>query len=476
MKNILPKSSFARGVGVLAGGTTGAQVLLIIAAPLLTRLYTPEEFGVLAVYTGLLALLSVVASLRYEIAIPLPECHTEACNLLILSFLTVIFISLFTGFLVLFWADELAMALGAPQLARYFWLLPIGVFLSGIYNVLNYWAVRMKAFSDIAATRINQAVATLAIQLIGFKLGSLALLLGQAVGRGVGSVRLLRSFAREGEYKNWSWKGVRQMAVEHKRLPFFSTWSALFNTAGIQLPPLMLAIYFGSSSAGLYSLAHRILALPMAVLGGAVAKVFFGNASEAHRGGHLKELVRKTHAALVGIAMPVSLTLVLAAPDLFSMIFGEEWKQAGEFAQWMAPWLYLVFITSPLTALFTIMKKEQQLMFFEASLLLLRVGAIILGARFGGILGSIILFSLVSAFSRVGILLWICFKSGNTLRSFLHPTASSFIKSLLCLLPLGSALSLTEDLLWMITSLVTSLLLLMLYYFIIFRGLVSNES
>lgn len=182
IKKLCPQNSFARGVSILVGGTAGAQALMILAAPLLTRLYTPEYFGLLAVYSGLLAIFAVVASLQYELAIPLPESNSEAANVLVLSLLVVILMTGISAIMVLVAGEQMADVLNTPKLASYFWLLPLGVFLSGIYNIFNYWAVRTQAFGDIARTRVSQTLVTLVVQLLGFKLGGIALLLGQTGG------------------------------------------------------------------------------------------------------------------------------------------------------------------------------------------------------------------------------------------------------------------------------------------------------
>ncbi len=179
LRRLLPKNAFARGFSVLVGGTAGAQLLTVLAAPLLTRLYSPEDFGLLAVYASLLALIGVVSSLRYELAIPLPEDDVEAANVAVLSLILVGISTLLSGALVWQLGPAIADALSVPALADYFWLLPAGVLLGGAYTVFNYWSVRTKRFSTIASTRIRQSLATLAIQLAVFKLGGLVLLLGR---------------------------------------------------------------------------------------------------------------------------------------------------------------------------------------------------------------------------------------------------------------------------------------------------------
>jgi O-antigen/teichoic acid export membrane protein len=468
---LLPKSTFARGVSVLVGGTAGAQLLMVLAAPLLTRLYTPEDFGLLAVYAGLLALFTVVASLRYELAIPLPESNAEAANVLVLSLLVVLLMTGISAIMVLLTGEQIALALESPKLANYFWLLPLGVLLSGIYNVFNYWAVRTKHFGDIARTRISQTLATLAVQLLGYKSGGIALLFGQAGGQGVGSLRLARSALKHKEFNSWSWAGVGAAAKRYKQFPIFSTWSGLFNTAGTQLPPLMFAAFFSAGAAGLYALAHRVLAMPMSILGDAIGKVFFSNAAEAYREGRLAPMVEKVHRKLAEIAMPATLLLVIAGPELFAFAFGHNWREAGEFARYMAPWLYMVFITSPLSTLFSVLERQRLGMLFQAALLVIRLAAILVGAYWlQALLPTVILFSLVSAFFWVGFLVWVCLVSGNQLSAIAKPTLVAFSKALACLLPVLLAVLINPiNPIWLYLALCGTGFLLAIYYFLLFR-------
>lgn len=468
---LLPKSTFARGVSVLVGGTAGAQLLMVLAAPLLTRLYTPEDFGLLAVYAGLLALFGVVSSLRYEVAIPLPESNAEAANVLVLSLLVVLVMTSISAIMVFIIGEDVVKALNSPGLGKYFWLLPVGVLFSGIYKVFNYWAVRTKAFGDIAKTRITQTLATLAVQLVGYKMGSFALLAGQAGGQGIGSVRLARAASKHQEIQSWSWPGVLVAAKRYKDFPLFSTWGGLFNTAGIQMPPLMFAAFFSASAAGLYALAHRVLAMPMTLLGEAIGKVFFSNAAEAYREGRLAPLVEKVHRMLAEIAMPATLMLIIAAPEVFALVFGESWAEAGEFARYMAPWLYMVFITSPLSTLFSVLERQRLSMAFQAALLVVRLVAILIGAYWlQALLPTVMLFSLVSTLFWLGFLIWVCVASGNQLSAIVMPTVIALGKGTTCLLPLLLIVVLKPwNLLWLYLALITSGVLLARYYLLLFR-------
>ncbi len=471
IRGLLPKNAFVRGLGVLVFGTASAQILLVLAAPVLTRLYTPADFGLLAAYTSLLALMGVISSLRYELAIPLPEDNIEAANITILSLLLVFISTALTAILVLMLGKSIAELLGVPVLANYVWLLPVGVLLSGTYTVFNYWSVRNKHFSRIAGTRFTQAIVTLAIQLTIFKLGGISLLLGQVAGQSAGTTSLTRPALSTPEFRQVSWGGVKRAAVRYKRFPIFSTWEGFSNTAGAQLPPILFAALFNPAVAGLYALANRVMSLPISLVGGAIDQVFFSKAAEAHRVGKLGPLFEQLHSKLAHISFAPILLLMLLGPDLFILVFGEDWRQAGEFAIWMGPWLYLTFVSSPLSTLIAVTEQIKKGLVFQLVLLLSRLGAISFGAWLGDPKLTIILFSGANSLCYIGFLFLLAQIAGSSLRKIIQPTLNAGGIAIGCALPVLIALSAPEfcgDL--MLHMLAFSVLLVVFNYWWLFKG------
>jgi len=464
LTRLLPKSQFARSVGVLVGGTASAQLLLILAAPLLTRLYTPDDFGLLAVYAGLLSIIAVIASLRYELAIPLPKSDQEAAHVVALSLLIVAAMTIVCGVIVFIYGELIAAQLGVPRLAYYFWLLPLGVFLTGNYQVFNYWAIRTKRFSAVAGTRMRQAIVAVAIQIIGFKAGGVALLLGHAGGQGMGAFRLGKQALAEPEHRRVSWAGIKQAASAHRRFPLFSMIAALANSGGKQLLPIMLAVLFGSAAAGLFFLAQRIVFLPSGMLSGAIGQVYLSGAAEARRNGDLGRLTEETHDKLTRIAMPVALLLLIVSPDLFTYIFGSIWSEAGEYARYMVPWLYMQFCTSALTV-FLVTGHQHYGLVMQLVLLTAQVLALVLGKYIGTVLGAVQLFSIVSAIVYLFFLWLKLIVSGASVLTAFRSHGKAFLNSLLPSAPLVLAVSLASSRMQFLGFVAITLLLYVRMYY-----------
>ena len=436
MSQVKQGTSFRGDVLRLVSGTAGAQALSALAAPLLARLFTPGDYGMLAVYSSLLALVSVVACLRYELAIPLPESEQDAADLVGVCLLCVGLASVLSSGVVLVWGEVACVRLGVPRLAGYMWLLPVGVLLGGLYTTFNYWCTRTKRFGTIANTRWKQSLAAILIQCGAFKLGALALLLGQVAGQSAGALSLARPVYRLSVFKRVSIPGLGAVIRRYRRFPLYSLGAGLANTGSLQLPPLMFAAFFGSSSAGIYALSYRILQLPMTLVGNAIGQVFFANAVEARRDGFLGKLVADLHRKLAYLGLPPSLILIFSGPELFAFVFGEEWRMAGECARWLAPWLYLVFVSSPMSTLFSVVERQDQSLTFQLVLLVARCGAIVLGAQFGGFLFSLKVFAGVSTVCLIGFLLWLGRMAGNRTDVMIRPSLSALMWGAVCVAPL----------------------------------------
>jgi O-antigen/teichoic acid export membrane protein len=433
--NILPRNPFAQGVGVLASGTAGAQVLALIAAPLLTRLYSPEDYGLLGVFTSVFALISVISSLRYELAIPLPEDDGEAANVASLSLILVVGSTLLTVVLVLFLRQPVADLLGVSELAEALWLLPVGVLFGGAYNIFNYWAVRSKRFGVIAGTKLRQALAILAIQLGAFKLGNIALVLGQVTGQGIGTTSLSRAALTNTGFRRVNWQGIAIAAIRFRQFPLFSTWGAFVDTASTRLPLVVLFGVFGPSAAGFLSISERVLQMPASLIGGAIGQAFLSSAPNANRSGNLQILVQKVSYQLIHIGLPPAMLIFFISPDAFSLLFGENWRQAGEIASWMTPWVYFQFISSPLSMTFAVTEKLNLFLWWQSILLFANGVAVVIGVFSNNLLISIVILSAANSACYAFLLAWIARLSGNSLAAIFRPLIFAAMLAVLCSAP-----------------------------------------
>lgn len=352
LKGYVTKNSFARGVTVLAGGTAVAQLITIAVLPLLTRIYSPDDFSVLAVFTSVLALISVVSCLRFEIAIPIPKGKKQAKELLALSLLSVLCITLLTFLVILLFENQIH-AITKDRLRGYLWLIPLGVLLSGLYAAFQYWATREKNFVLISKTRMTQAISGASAQVgLGYiGITPLGLLLGQLLNVGAGAWRLAGSYSQKNTPLNQeiSSAGLKKTLQEYDKYPKYSTFEALSNSAAVQVPILLIASYAAGPEVGFIMLAIRLLSAPMGLIGGAVAQVYLSEAPAHYQKGELLSFTRKTVWNLAKVGAPPIFLAGVSAPFLVPIIFGAEWVRAGNLIVWMVPWFFMQFVSSPVS-------------------------------------------------------------------------------------------------------------------------------
>lgn len=414
-----PSSSFAGNVLKLATGSVFAQGLGVLVAPIVTRLFAPEAFGVAALFVSITGVIGVVACLRYELSIMLPKTDEEAANLLGVS---LCFVLIITGIsaLIIFWVDDdVVRLLNSPELKNYLWLVPIAVFFNGIFLALNYWNSRTKHFGRLSIARVVASVTTQATKLsagfAGYLSGGVLIATG-ILGSIVSTFALGWQIWRNDRHLlkvNIRCKRMIAGLKRHKRFPIYSSWSALLNTASQHLPVIILAFYFSPKIVGFYALGRTVLGMPMNLVGGAIAQVFFQKASEAHnRNGNLSKVVEEVFKRLVSLGIFPILLLTLIGEDLFIVAFGARWAEAGVYVQILSLLIFFQFISSPISALVSVLEKQGYGLFINSALFSTRAVSLIIGGMTGDIRFTLFLFTITGVACYGFHCFWLISKAG----------------------------------------------------------------
>lgn len=382
--NALPGGEFVRGAAAIAGATGAAQLIVIVASPIITRLYTPVEYGAYAVVGVFLTLLLAVASLRYELAIPLPRTDEHAAA--VVGLCAVITTAISVALLPVAWlaGPAILAATGAVALSPYVLLVPFGVAAGAYFQALTSWMLRLKAFREIAAVRITQSAVVVAFQ-IGLGLvraGALGLLIGSIGGSVAAVARLAFVTWRRSEpaFRSVKAQDVRDAAGRFRRFPIFSSPSIVINLLGLEAPLLWIVAAYGADTGGQFALAQRVVALPVAVLAAAVGQVYFAEAARVARDrpGSIAGLFGKTTRSLVLISAVPFVLGAIAAPWLFPVIFGEAWRTAGVFVAVLAPMYFLMFVTWPTGGTLDVLERQDLHLLRELGRLVLVGGVIVI--------------------------------------------------------------------------------------------------
>ncbi len=407
------KDSFIKRASQLFAGNLFAQLLVICSAPILTRLFTPEELGILGLFIAISFILSSITTMRYESALVVEKSQVgkQAITALCLIFL---FLTLSSYALIIYSLFLLDINIAQLDiLGNYILILPLSIFCISLYRLLTFLAIRAQELKKIGSTRFQQSFFMVSSQsmfgILNFGFGGL--IIGQLIGLSAGIARLLDLISFQKIYRVFRYKKrhIFYIASKYKRFFKFSLPGDLLNIGSIQLPVIILASLFSPIVSGFYVLAERVFRSPIAMISDALSKSILSVASEANRKGELENFSILFMKPIIKISLLVFILFSYFAPEIFSFIFGPDWRDAGIYASMMTPLFWSIFVFVPALALMTILQLQKLEFFFQSSLLVFSIAGIIVGYFQSNIELSISLFSIAGFLTYSFFGLWTLF-------------------------------------------------------------------
>jgi len=374
----------------MVAGTALGQAASIVLSPVLTRLYTPEQFGYLSVYTAALTILGVVASLGFELAIPIAATELEMANLLALSLGTVASLTIGVALAAELLPQQAFDVLWLGALASHRYLLPVGFLCLGGYYVAVAAATRLGAFRDIAATRVSQGVTGPVSQILLALLGAgtPGLAIGYVLGQSSGTLLLISRVKRLAPAVTTavSWHGVCAAARRFARFPLFASWSRLFEMAGGgTILFVLISSCYSSEIAGYMFLIERVIARPLLIISTSLLQVITGEAGldvkndPARLRRRFWQVIPKQFvlaAGWIGLAN-------LVAGWAFPLVFGEQWDPAIPCLHALSIGYLALMVLHPASTLLQIMERQVLAAAWQATRLALIVASVIVPWRLG---------------------------------------------------------------------------------------------
>ena len=379
IKKIVPKSNFAKNVLTLMTGTTIAQAIPIAITPILTRMYSPEDFGVLALFVAITAIMGSVANGRYELAIMLPTEDDDAINIAAMGLLIATVLSVVLFFPAIFLNDYIIEKLDNQFIGFWLYFVPPVVWLLGLYNILNYLNNRKKSYKDMAKATVYKSVAQAAVQLgIGaVKATASGLISGQIVSNLVANTRLALNVKRQYKLSKISWLEMKRLAKRYIDFPKYSMWATLSNTLSYQLLNMLITVFYSVATLGFYSLAQRILGMPSSLVGDSIGRVYFQQATlEKNKTGKAVKIFKSTTKKLMVLSCAFFIPLYFVLPLVFAIAFGEEWRIAGEYSQLILPIFVFRFVSAALSNTNNVFEKQGLALTWQIGLLILSMATL----------------------------------------------------------------------------------------------------
>ena len=401
---------FIRNTAVLAGGNILAQLISVALIPVITRIYSTEQFGEFSIIAAIAMMLIPISSLRYNAAILLPDKIEDSKALLYLSIFVNFNVIAVLLLIVWIFNIEIARLLGIGD-ASLLYFIPAIVLLGGYQIIAEAWALRKKAFITISIAGIG---ATSGDRLIGIvsgvlSVGTIGLLMGRASGLMINVLFTIIGLFKQKEEKNLILVSISdgfRLAKEYRSFALYS-WAAMTQQMARQAPIFMLGMFYSSVTAGLYALCFRVLAEPVQILGAALGRSFAQRAAEDKRNNKdISGITSKLFKYLLMIIVVPMVILAIIAPDVFGLIFGDKWKESGHYVQFVAPVFMLTFMLRSLGSLFDVLRKQRDQFVFGLVMLSASVGSFLLGA-FGYNIETVLLVFSVSMTLVIGSrILW----------------------------------------------------------------------
>ncbi len=351
LTKLKPKSEFSRNVLTLMTGTTIAQAIPIAISPILTRIYTPEDFGVLALFVAITSIFGSIANGRYELAIMLPKKNEDAINIVALGFIINLSLSLVLFLIVIVFHDNI-LNLFNKEISLWLYLVPISVFLMGLFNLLNYFNNRKKFYKDLAKANVYKSIGMAIVQLsLGFfKAGAFGLISGQIFSQIISNTKLFFNVKGLDLFRKIKKVKIIALGKRYIDFPLHNAPSTFADILTIQLPILLLPKLFDITIIGFFFFAKKIISIPSSLISRSVSQVLLQQLS--YNNHHNKQnfpIIKQTIKKMFFIALPITMILFTFGIPLFKFVFGNEWIISGDISRYLSLIFLFQFIASTIS-------------------------------------------------------------------------------------------------------------------------------
>jgi O-antigen/teichoic acid export membrane protein len=401
-KSLFTKGSFTQDVAIVGGGKTLVAIIGFLFIPILSRLYTPEAYGIFSLYYAIVTFLAILFTLSYPSALIIAEDEKSFYNLFTLSTLTLILFTFILLILLIFLKEKINNAAHLFTNPDYIYFIPVGIVLNGAILIFVPWNIRRKQFifSSSVATGHNLLIRIINLILgLVYKFNNFGLILGNQIGRFLAVLmHLKKNIPREKRSlcENVSWQGILKAARNYKNYPLFILPGTIVENLKNQAAIYFIGFGFSKVILGNFSIALSVLSAPIQILANSISSVFLEKVNRLYLTDRAKipvfvnELLIKLF--IIGL-LPFSL-LVVFSEELIVFFLGENWQMAGKFTSILGSYFFVLLLISPIIPVLQVFKKERQIFIFNTSGFIINVVSLSIGLYFANIDLLILLFSL----------------------------------------------------------------------------------
>lgn len=384
------KSSESKSILTLIGGTSFAQAIPLLSSLLLTRIYSPEHFGDYALFLSVIAPLGILSTFRFEYSIPISKSSVNAMHYALLASI----ICALLCFVLLFLSSVITIRLPFDN-----YLIIIGVFLTGIYQIQSLILIRNKKFKNLTYSRIIQtlfgAIGSICLGL-GFEADASFLIFGYLIGLVFCNLYSL-SATREYFWTKYKLKLLPKYFIKNKSYALYLLPGHLLNIFYSNLPIYLFTYFYSASIVGFFSLAQRVVRTPSGVIASAFGDVFRQQSAEVYNENrNYSKLFESFFKKLLIISSLAFITLAIFSVNIFELLFGEEWKDAGIYVMFLTPMYFFQFLTTPFTSSLIISGKQKYELLYNIIFVFITLIILYYGAYYKLKIENVLLFYAIS--------------------------------------------------------------------------------
>lgn len=366
------QSKFFKNFLILFKGSFLAQLIPLFFSPIIARIYTPEQFGVLALFVSIVTIIGSVINGRYEQAIMIVDKKEEMDALTFLSLLISLISSVLLSFLIALFQVDIALFFGSDSISNWLLFVPVVVFFIGAFNSLNFYYLKQEKLKDISISEIEKSLVFVNVQLVFplFKSGAFGLVLGKIISSIYAPFYLY--VKSDLNWRNFDLKKMMVMAKRYINFPKYTSPAILLNNLGSSGLQLLIPAFYSTVFLGLYSLMNKVMLAPFTFIGNSISQTYLKEISDANNVNSYF-ITRSVMLKLFVIAVLGYGLSYFFIEDLFAFVYGQEWRLAGTFAKYLIPFFILKFVASPLTSIHTAFQKQKLSLILQFVLFVLSV-------------------------------------------------------------------------------------------------------
>lgn len=394
LRQILTPSPYIKNIIFVAFGAIISQIIPIITAPILTRIYSPEDYGIFGLYMSIVSISVTLASARFDLAIFIPKNLEDSKRIFVITISISAVFSLFLFLLILATKHNIIVSLNLKGLDSWLLTIPFIVFTISLYQNYLHWLNRIKNFKGLNFLRIlNPLLLSFFNILFGFfNFKSIGLILSLMFSYSIMTILYFNSVKKFLRLTNFN--RIRILIRKYKNFPLYSLPSTLSGEIGAQMPTVLLIYYFDEAIAGFFFLATKMISLPFSILGNSIATVYRQEAIEEYNlNGNCKVLYIKTFQKLLIISILPVLIIMFGSKWLFSIYFGAKWIIAGKMASYLSVLVFFQLLSTPMADTILFVNGQKIDLFLQVFRLIFSILSFVVGGFYQNYELAVILFT-----------------------------------------------------------------------------------